>query len=211
MLIQRNTLLKDIGRKPDLEDTLDIWDAQLTHFGSLLIKKRLDYMKMLSEKAAWFHSGISKGKEALGIRYIPTEGFYEDDDAETIRQKYAEKCKANRKNDINMGITLAGPHRDDVEILINGKNAKAFASQGQQRSAVLSLKLAEAAVLRERMGEEPVILLDDVLSELDSGRQDFLLNELKDCQVFITCCERSNKEQLREGKIFSVANGIISQ
>ena len=211
MLIQRNTLLKDIGRKPDLEDTLDIWDAQLTHFGSLLIKKRLDYMKMLSEKAAWFHSGISKGKEALSIRYIPTEGFYEDDDAETIRQKYAEKCKANRKNDINMGITLAGPHRDDVEILINGKNAKAFASQGQQRSAVLSLKLAEAAVLRERMGEEPVILLDDVLSELDSGRQDFLLNELKDCQVFITCCERSNKEQLREGKIFSVANGIISQ
>ena len=100
---------------------------------------------------------------------------------------------------------------DDIEILINGKNAKSFASQGQQRSAVLSLKLAEAAVLKERMGEEPVILLDDVLSELDGGRQDFLLNELKDCQVFITCCEKSNKEQLKKGTVFEVSEGTISE
>ncbi len=108
-------------------------------------------------------------------------------------------------------MTLSGPHRDDIEIDINKKNAKSFASQGQQRSAVLSLKLAEAAVLRVRMGEEPVILLDDVLSELDAGRQDFLLNELKGCQVFITCCEQSNKEQLKEGKVFHVVNGMINQ
>ena len=209
MLNQRNTLLKDIIKKPYLEDTLDIWDAQLTHFGALLIKRRLEYMNMLSEKAAQFHSGISKGKEELSIRYVATEGFEENDDAETIRQKFAEKCALNRHNDIHTGITLAGPHRDDVEILINGKNAKAFASQGQQRSAVLSLKLAEAAVLKERMGEEPVVLLDDVLSELDNSRQDFLLNELKDCQVFITCCEPSNKEQLKEGKIFNVRSGKI--
>ena len=105
---------------------------------------------------------------------------------------------------------MTGPHRDDIEILINGKNARSYASQGQQRSAVLSLKLAEAAVLKERMGEEPVILLDDVLSELDNSRQDFLLNELKGCQVFITCCEQSNKEQLREGRIFNVSRGVIS-
>ncbi|MBQ5641929.1 MAG: DNA replication and repair protein RecF, partial [Ruminococcus sp.] len=85
-----------------------------------------------------------------------------------------------------------------------------YASQGQQRSAVLSLKLAEAAVLRERMGEEPVILLDDVLSELDNSRQDYLLNKLKHCQVFITCCEESNKEQLREGKVFFVQKGRIN-
>ena len=119
--------------------------------------------------------------------------------------------KKNRKNDINLGVTLSGPHRDDIEILINDKNAKSFGSQGQQRSAVLSLKLAEAAALKERMGEEPVILLDDVLSELDGSRQDFLLNELKGCQVFITCCEKSNKEQLRQGKIFNVSRGEISE
>ncbi|HRM71428.1 MAG TPA: DNA replication and repair protein RecF, partial [Ruminococcus bromii] len=112
--------------------------------------------------------------------------------------------------DIRTGFTNYGPHRDDIEIIINGKNARAFASQGQQRSAVLSLKLAEASVLRERMGEEPVILLDDVLSELDAKRQDFLLNELHGCQVFITCCEKSNKEQLKDGKIFLLNNGEVS-
>lgn len=209
MLTQRNTLLKDIARKPYLEDTLDIWDRQLVTYGAMLVRKRLDYMQMLSEKAAAFHSGISKGKEELTIRYLATEDIQPEDDLETIRQKYADKCARGRQGDIHMGVTLSGPHRDDIEILINGKNAKSYASQGQQRSAVLSLKLAEAAVLRERMGEEPVILLDDVLSELDNSRQDYLLNELKNCQVFITCCEESNKEQLREGKVFFVQKGEV--
>ena len=108
-------------------------------------------------------------------------------------------------------MTLSGPHRDDVEVIINGKNARSYASQGQQRSAVLSLKLAEAAVLREKMGEDPVILLDDVLSELDNSRQDYLLNELEGCQVFITCCEKSNKEQLKKGKVFLVNKGIVKE
>ena len=115
------------------------------------------------------------------------------------------------KFDIHWMNDICNSHQgDDIEIIINGKNARAFASQGQQRSAVLSLKLAEASVLRERMGEEPVILLDDVLSELDAKRQDFLLNELHGCQVFITCCEKSNKEQLKDGKIFLLNNGEVS-
>ena len=209
MLVQRNALLKDVLRKPYLEDTLSVWDSQLVHYGSLLIRKRLDYVSMLSEKAAQYHRGISKGSEELQIRYISTENADAGDSVEEIEKKFAEKNLQNRKNDIKLGVTFSGPHRDDIEILINGKNAKAFASQGQQRSAVLSLKLAEAAVLREQMGEEPVILLDDVLSELDASRQDFLLNELKGCQVFITCCEQSNKEQLKEGKVFHVENGKI--
>lgn len=209
MLNQRNTLLKDIARKPGLEDTLDIWDRQLVTYGAMLTRKRLDYMHLLSKKASAFHSGISMGKEQLEIRYLPTEDILSDDSLEEMQQKYAAKCARNRKSDIRFGVTLAGPHRDDIEILINGKNAKSFASQGQQRSAVLSLKLAEAAVLRERMGEEPVILLDDVLSELDAGRQNYLLNELKHNQVFITCCEKSNKEQLREGKVFYVEKGVV--
>lgn len=211
MLVQRNALLKDIMRKPYLEDTLEVWDTQLVYYGARLIKKRLDYVKMLSGRASEFHSGISKGKEELKIKYISTVDIDENDTVEMIEKKFADKCRQNKKSDIKMGVTLSGPHRDDIEILINQKNAKAFGSQGQQRSAVLSLKLAEAAVLRERMGEEPVILLDDVLSELDSGRQDFLLNELNDCQVFITCCEQSNKEQLKKGKIFSVSGGKITE
>ena len=211
MLNQRNTLLKDILRKPYLEDTLDIWDEQLVTYGALLIRKRLDYMHMLSQRAAAYHSGISRGREQLQIRYVSTSDSQPEDSLDAIREKLAAKCAQNRKNDIHLGVTLSGPHRDDIEILINGKNAKSFGSQGQQRSAVLSLKLAEAAVLHERMGEQPVILLDDVLSELDSGRQDFLLNELKDNQVFITCCEQSNKEQLREGKVFLVEKGVIHE
>ncbi len=211
MLQQRNSLLKDIGRRPALEDTLDIWDSQLVHYGAALIKKRLDYARLLSQSAEGYHSGISDGAERLAVRYISTEGIGEDDDPEAIRAAFAEKCRQSRRADIAAGVTLCGPHRDDIEILINGKNARAFASQGQQRSAVLSLKLAEAAVLRDRMGEEPVILLDDVLSELDGGRQDYLLNKLGGSQVFITCCERSNKEQLREGKFFTVSNGVISE
>ena len=209
MLNQRNTLLKDIMRKPRLEDTLDIWDEQLTRYGALLIRKRLEYIEQLSQKAAAFHDGISKGREKLQIKYLSTEDIQPDDSLDVIREKFAAKCAQNRKNDIHLGVTLAGPHRDDIELLINGKSAKAFASQGQQRSAVLSLKLAEAAVLRERMGEEPVILLDDVLSELDNSRQDFLLNEWQDCQVFITCCEKQNKEQLKQGKVFYVEQGNI--
>jgi DNA replication and repair protein RecF len=210
VLNQRNSLLKDIFKRPSLEETLPIWDEPLILNGALLIKKRMDYAKMLSQKAAVYHNGISRGSEKLKIRYISSAEIEDSDSLTEIQNKLRAKLESNTSDDIRTGVTNAGPHRDDIEILINGKNAKQFASQGQQRSAVLSLKLAEAGVLRERMGEEPVILLDDVLSELDANRQDFLLNELHDCQVFITCCEQSNKEQLKNGKIFCLENGVIT-
>lgn len=209
VLVQRNSLLKDIYRRPSLEDTLSVWDEPLILNGAILIKKRMDYVEMLSQRAKSYHDGISKNSENLEIKYISSIDAEMSDSTEEIAEKFRKKLADNRKDDIRTGVTNFGPHRDDIEILINGKNARAFGSQGQQRSAVLSLKLAEASVLKERMGEEPVILLDDVLSELDSKRQDFLLNELKDCQVFITCCEKSNKEQLKEGKIFLLKNGEV--
>lgn len=210
LLNQRNSLLKDIYKRPSLEETLCIWDQPLIQNGALLIRKRLDYIKMLTQKAEKYHEGISRGREELRVRYISSADIKFEDSVEEIEEKLRKKFESSKNDDIRLGVTNIGAHRDDVEILINNKNAKIFASQGQQRSAVLSLKLAEASVLRERMGEEPVILLDDVMSELDSGRQDFLLNEIKNCQVFITCCEKSNKEQLNEGKIFYLKNGEIS-
>ena len=209
VLVQRNSLLKDIYRRPSLENTLSVWDEPLIQNGAMLIKKRMDYVEMLSQRAKIYHDGISKNSEKLEIKYISSIDAEMSDRTDEIAEKFRKKLNENRKDDIRTGVTNFGPHRDDIEILINGKNARAFGSQGQQRSAVLSLKLAEASVLKERMGEEPVILLDDVLSELDSKRQDFLLNELKDCQVFITCCEKSNKEQLKEGKIFLLKNGEV--
>lgn len=210
VLIQRNSLLKDICKRPSLENTLSVWDEPLIQSGAMLIRKRLDYVQMLSQRAEQYHSGISKNSEELGIKYISSADIEMSDSLSEIEEKLRKKLNDNRKDDLRTGVTNYGPHRDDIEILINGKNAKAFGSQGQQRSAVLSLKLAEASVLKERMGEEPVILLDDVLSELDSKRQDFLLNELKSCQVFITCCEKSNKEQLKEGRVFFLNNGEVS-
>lgn len=209
VLVQRNSLLKDIYRRPSLEETLSVWDEPLILNGAMLIKKRMEYVKMLSQRAKIYHDGISKNSEKLEIKYISSVDAEISDSVDEIAEKLRKKFNENRKDDIRTGVTNFGPHRDDIEILINGKNARAFGSQGQQRSAVLSLKLAEASVLKERMGEEPVILLDDVLSELDSKRQDFLLNELKGCQVFITCCEKSNKEQLKEGKIFLLKNGEV--
>ena len=210
MTAQRNALLKDVYRNPSLEETLDIWDSQIVRLGSLLTYRRLEFVRTISDKAEFYHLGISHESERLGLKYISTVGAADGDSLEEIQEKFTEKTRQNRDADIAAGVTLAGPHRDDAEILINGKNARSFGSQGQQRSAVLSLKLAEAATLRERMGEEPVILLDDVLSELDNSRQDYLLNELRDSQVFITCCERSNKEQLRNGRVFMVKNGVIT-
>ncbi len=209
ILNQRNSLLKDIYRRPSLEDTLEIWDEPLIKNGVLLIKSRIEYVNFLSNRASFYHNGISKGSEELKISYISSCGINENDSEEEIFYKLKNKIINNRKEDIKTGFTNFGPHRDDIEIVINGKNAKSFASQGQQRSAVLSLKLAEASVLKEKMGEEPVILLDDVLSELDSKRQNFLINELNDCQVFITCCEKSNREQLKEGKVFYLSNGEV--
>lgn len=211
LISQRNALLKDIVKRPSLRDTIDIWDAQIISAGSRLIRKRLDYVELISERAAFFHKGISRNSEELKLRYISGIGAEKDDSLEEIEKKFVEKFRKNRQNELASGVTLTGPHRDDIDILINSKSARQFASQGQQRSAILSLKLAEAAVLKDRMGENPVILLDDVLSELDNDRQDFLLNELEDCQVFITCCERSNKEQLKKGRVFFVEKGKITR
>ena len=211
LLKQRNALLKDLQRNDKLRETLSLWDEQLTTLGAEIVRQRLGFVKMITEKAAVYHKGISRGSEKLSLRYLSSFGAEESDDRMTLKRKFQEKCALNLQNEIFTGSTIAGAHRDDIEILINGKNARFYASQGQQRSAVLSLKLAEAAVLRERMGENPVILFDDVLSELDNDRQDYLLNELRGCQVFITCCERSNKEQLNEGKIFYVENGRVEE
>ena len=121
----------------------------------------------------------------------------------------AEKLKESRKEDMFSGVTSCGPHRDDIEFKINGISARSFGSQGQKRSVALAVKLAEAEVIRKKTGECPVILLDDVMSELDPDRQAFILNHIKDWQVFLTCCDNANVKPLREGKVFTVTGGKI--
>ena len=208
---QRNALLKDIYRNNDLKDTLIIWDDSLSVVGAQIIKERFDYIRKLRKAAKIYHQGISSGQEELEIISLCTAKAEETDSVEIIREKLRNAYSSSRHEDYHTGYTSVGPHRDDMEILINGISARKFGSQGQQRSAVLSMKLSEAPLLYEKNGERPVILLDDVLSELDNKRQDFLLNKVEDYQVFVTCCEESNKEQLQKGKVFYVKNGEIRE
>ena len=210
ILNQRNALLKDIYRHKELKDTLSIWDDSLTVTGAMVLKERFEYLKRLREPAKMFHQGISCEKEMLEIEYQSTVKADENDSEAVLRDKLSEAFKASQQEDCHTGYTSVGPHRDDLEIRINGLSARRYGSQGQQRSAVLSLKLSEAALLYEKNEERPVILLDDVLSELDNNRQEFLLNKVENYQVFVTCCEESNKEQLQNGKIFYIRDGEVS-
>jgi len=196
-LSQRNALLKDIPRHRELEDTLPIWDTKLAADGTRIVAERKSYLKLLACTATSVYSGLSHGKETLRLSYSCTA-----DDLGAALQK-------GRLRDIRQGFTGEGPHRDDMEILLDNASARSCASQGQKRSIVLALKLAEASTLGKSTGETPIILLDDVLSELDSSRQDYLLNHLSKCQVFITCCEPAQTQILQSGGLFRAENGMI--
>lgn len=209
ILNQRNALLKEISRNKDLIETLDIWDEKLCISGAEIIDRRLNYIEKLKIKAKQFHNGISENKEDLELIYSGSLKNYEISEKQLIAKQLFDLIKKNRREDIFLGYTTVGPHRDDIDIKINDKKAKIFASQGQQRSVVLSLKLSEATLLYESIEEKPVILLDDVLSELDLFRQDYLLNKIKDWQVFITCCESFAVDKLKKGKTFNIQNGKV--
>lgn len=198
-LAQRNALLKDIPRHAELMDTLEIWDARLCQFGERVTRRREAYLKALEQPASDFYSGISGNRERLLLSYRKS--------AENL----AEALKQCRRDDIVSGHTGAGPHRDDIEISVDGMDARAYASQGQKRSAVLALKLAEAELLTRAAEEKPVVLLDDVMSELDAGRQDYLLNRLTEFQVFLTCCEPGAVRPMKRGALFHVERGAVSE
>lgn len=194
-LYQRNALLKDIPRHSELLGTLDVWDAKLVSVGEKVTKMRLDYLDRLRGPAAEFYSGICAGREELSLQYVNS--------AENL----GEALASSRRADVENGYTGVGPHRDDLSVLIDSQSARMYGSQGQKRSAVLALKLAEARLLARSAGENPAVFLDDVLSELDSGRQEYLLNHLGEYQVFLTCCEPGAARQLKCGRVFRMENG----
>lgn len=204
-LIQRNTLIKDIYKHPELRDTMDIWNERLVFFGSQVIFERMNYIERLSPRVKEIYGGISKDKEKAEIRYDTFSGKT----VEEISETYRSALKKTEKTDLKLGFTSTGPHRDDLEITLDGISARSFGSQGQQRSTVLALKLAEADILEQSIGEPPLILLDDVMSELDNSRQDYLLNHLYNRQVFITCCSPETVNLMEKGKIFSVEAGFV--
>ncbi len=208
-LLQRNALLKDMVRYPELADTLGVWDARFAKLGGEVMAERSAYVQGLAPKVQEIYGGISKGREELAVSYAPAvkiEGAFDRQQAE---QSLLQELERTQRSDIRAGFTTAGPHRDDLEITLNGVSARSFGSQGQQRSAVLALKLAEAEALSQLTGETPVVLLDDVMSELDQSRQDYLLNHLHGRQVFITCCSPETVSLMETGRRFRVEAGQV--
>lgn len=207
VLDQRNRLLKDIAYQQNLMDTLDVWDARLASFAAVIIKTRATFIDRLRTFAQDIYAGISQEKEVLDFHYQPTLACDLSAEIPEIEKRILDCLKTNRQQDLRAGVTTGGPHRDDIEITLSGSSARIFGSQGQQRSCVLALKLAECELIRETIGEYPVVLLDDVMSELDLSRRDYLLNHLRDRQVFITCCDEKDFQNLGRGLGICMQNG----
>lgn len=206
-LVQRNALLKDLHLNSELYDMLDTWDDQLARFSACVIKERLQYIDLLSDYSKNIYLGISENKEEFSVFY--SKNISKDYSVKDIYLSEIENLKNSRKEDIFSKTTTVGPHRDDLEILINNVSARSFGSQGQQRSCALALKLGESEIIKKVTGETPVALLDDVMSELDEKRQDYVLNHINDRQVFLTCCDPSQVLRLCGGKSFLIKGGEI--
>ena len=206
-LVQRNALLKDLQLNSELYDMLDTWDDQLARYSACVIKERIQYIDLLSDYSKNIYSGISENKEEFSVFY--SKNISKDYSVKDIYLSEIENLKNSRKEDIFSKTTTVGPHRDDLEILINNVSARSFGSQGQQRSCALALKLGESEIIKKVTGETPVALLDDVMSELDEKRQDYVLNHINDRQVFLTCCDPSQVLRLCGGKSFLIKGGEI--
>ena len=200
---QRNSVLKDARFHTQLFDMLEVYDGEIAALGANIAAYRASFINKLSECAAEMYGGISGGRERFSVEYTCSGGT---DGGEMLR-----RLADARNDDIDAGFTTVGPHRDDLSIMINGVSARTFGSQGQQRSAVIALKMSEAEVIYEITDERPVILLDDVMSELDESRQDYILNHIADRQVFITCCDRAAVGMLKSGACFHTENGVITK
>ena len=208
LLEQKSALLREYFDAPGFLDVLPEYNARMAQVGALVISYRARYLRSLEEAAAAYHAEFSGGAEKLTLQYR-TVSSVDDPFAspDVLREQLRAHQQSHERAELDSRQCLSGPHKDDFEAALNGLPVGAFGSQGQTRTAAISIKLAERELLRRDTGEEPVLLLDDVLSELDAGRQDFVLNQLKTGQVFITCCETDRLTKL--GQVLTVRNGEI--
>lgn len=201
ILNQRNKLLKDLYFKPDLEETLDVWDLQLAKYGSEVIKRRSEFVKKINEIINPIHKKITDNKENIIVKY----------DKNCDELELYNQLVLTREKDKKYKTTNVGPHRDDLSFYYDDMNVRIYGSQGQQRTAALSLKLAEIEIVKSIIHDTPVLLLDDVLSELDSKRQNELLNSLENVQTIITCTglDEFIENRFKINKIFKVKEGKV--
>lgn len=203
ILNQRNKLLKDMVYRPDLKDTLPVWDMQLVETGRKIIRRRKQFVDELNEIVHDIHYRISGEKENLLLQYEPSiEDIFFEDELSRVKERDMRQC-----------MTSVGPHRDDLLFSIGEVDIRKFGSQGQQRTSALSLKLSEIELVKRSIHDTPVLLLDDVLSELDSNRQNYLLNSIHDTQTLITCTglDEFVKNRFQINKIFKVVQGTVEE
>ncbi len=202
-LNQRNTLLKEIIYKPDLKDTLSIWDEALVSYGKKIIKRRKQFVDDIGVIVKDIHGKITGQKEEIEISYDPNiEDIF-----------FIDELIKNKEKDLRFCQTSVGPHRDDIKITVDGIDIRKFGSQGQQRTCALSLKLSEIKLVENTINDKPILLLDDVLSELDSKRQGYLLDNLTDTQTIITCTgiDEFIKNRFNLNTVYKVTNGHIDK
>lgn len=201
LINQRNKLLKDIYFNPGLRETLSIWDSQLISYGSKIIERRSAFAEQIGDILKEYHFKLSGGRENIEIKYEP----------DITIENYKKAMDESREKDISAKVTLVGPHRDDFSFIVNGIDIRKFGSQGQQRTAALALKLSEIELVKKITKDKPVLLLDDVLSELDSNRQNYLLDCINDIQTIITCTGLDDfvNGNFKINKSFKVSNGEV--
>ena len=201
IIIQRNNLLKQIGFKRELLDTLNIWDEQLLLYGTRIIAAREKFISELNEMIYGIHKMLSGGKEELVMQYEPN----------VKEADFEKRLKESRERDLQLKMTGAGPHRDDISFMIRKIDIRKFGSQGQQRTTALSLKLAEIEMVKRVVNDKPILLLDDVLSELDRNRQNYLLDNINDIQTIITCTglEEFINNRITIDQVYKVVEGTV--
>ena len=208
ILEQKNRILKDRHENPALLDILPEYNARLCQVGALLISYRARFYESLGKAAGEYHSQFSGGAEAFTLQY-KTVSTVTDPFApiSVLNDALLEHLQSHYRAELESSQCLTGPHKDDFSVFLSGIDLKAYGSQGQTRTAAISLKLAQRELMRRETGEEPLLLLDDVLSELDPGRQDFVLNQIESGQVFITCCEPGRFTKL--GQTIEICKGNV--
>ena len=206
----KTRILRDYREDPAMLDTLDEFSDGICRLSAKIIRYRAAYARRLAASAAGVHRDFSGAGEALGVEYRTVSTVQDPTASEqTLYEQIREHQKLHRTAELSSGSCLTGAHKDDLEITINGRSARSYASQGQTRTAALSLKLAEREIFLAETGESPILLLDDVLSELDGERQDFVLNRIGGGQTLITCCEDEQIAKKTGGRVIYVSEGKI--
>lgn len=204
----KSRILRDRFQKPGLLDALPDFNQQMAMIGASIIGYRARYCEKLGQLAQQYHGICSGGNETLGMLYHTVSSITDAFAPKSvIFQQLMEHQEKHFQAELESCHCLSGPHKDDFEMLLNGRSLKSFGSQGQTRTAAIALKLSEREIIRNDTGEEPILLLDDVLSELDSGRQNFILNEIRSGQVMITCCE--TEKVTTAGRVFRIKSGCL--